>query len=247
MTGRLEGKIALITGAARGQGAAEARLFAAEGATIVMTDVLEAEGRATADAIDGATYQHLDVTDEAEWQAIVGDLIDRYGRLDVLVNNAAVYVNRAIVEMPLEDYRRVIEVNQVGVFLGMKVAGGAMIRAGNAAVIINLSSTAGFRGSIGSGAYAASKFAVRGMTKVAAREFAQHGIRVNSIHPGFIETMMVHESPIYERDPEAALEVVPMRRIGEAEEVAHMALFLASEESSYSTGSEFTIDGGILA
>ena len=209
--------------------------------------MLDAEGRATADAIDGATYHHLDVTDEAAWNALVDEVLAAHGRLDVLVNNAGIFLSRPIVDMPLEDYRRVIEVNQVGVFLGMKIAGRAMIHAGNGDAIVNISSVAGFRGSAGSGAYAASKFAVRGMTKVAAREFARDGIRVNSIHPGLIETAMLQEVPFWERDPDAAIKMVPMRRPAAAEEVAHMALFLACDEASYSTGSEFVVDGGILA
>ncbi len=247
MPGRLDGKIALITGGARGQGAAEARLFAVEGATVALTDVLDREGRATADAIEAATYHHLNVTDEAAWNALVDEVLAAHGRLDVLVNNAGIFLSRSIVEMPLEDYRRVIEVNQVGVFLGMKVAGRAMIHAGNGGTIINISSIAGLRGTAGSGAYAASKFAVRGMTKVAAREFARDGIRVNSIHPGLVETAMLQTVPFWERDPDAAIKMVPMRRLAVAEEVARMALFLASDEASYSTGSEFVVDGGILA
>lgn len=245
MSGRLDGKVALITGAARGQGAAEARLFADEGAAVALADVLDAEGRATAAAV-GGSYHHLDVTDEDAWQAVVADVVAQHGPISVLVNNAGIFFSERILDMDLADYGRVIEVNQVGVFLGMKTVGAVMTDAG-AGSIVNISSVAGIRGGQGSGAYAASKFAVRGMTKVAAREFASDDVRVNSIHPGAIDTAMLHQAPGWDADVERELRRIPLRRIAEPEEVARMALFLASDESSYSTGSEFIIDGGGLA
>ena len=245
MAGRLDGKVALITGGARGQGAAEAKLFAEEGASVAVADVLDDDGRATAAAAGGA-YHHLDVTDEDAWKAVVGAVVAEYGPISVLVNNAGIFFAESILKMDLADYRRVIEVNQIGVFLGMKTVGAVMAEA-RAGSIVNISSVAGIRGGQGSGAYAASKFAVRGMTKVAARELAQFNIRVNSIHPGAIETPMLQQVPGMDGDPERILRRIPLRRIAEPEEVARMALFLASEEASYSTGSEFIIDGGGLA
>ena len=245
MAGRLQDKVALITGGARGQGAAEAKLFIDEGATVAIADVLDEEGRATA-AATGATYHHLDVTDEDAWKEVVAAVVVEHGPISVLINNAGIYFNERILDMDLTDYRRVIEVNQIGVFLGMKTVGAVMSEAG-AGSIVNLSSGAGMRGTQGSVAYGASKWAVRGMTKVAAREFARFGVRVNSIHPGLIETPMLQQVPGMDSDPDRSVRLVPLRRIAEPEEVALMALFLASDEASYSTGSEFIIDGGALA
>jgi 3alpha(or 20beta)-hydroxysteroid dehydrogenase len=245
MAGRLQGRVALITGGARGQGAAEAKLFAQEGAAVAVADVLDEDGRTIA-AAAGGSYHHLDVTDEAAWQAVVAEVVAQHGPISVLVNNAGIYFNESILKMDLVDYRRVIDVNQIGVFLGMKTVGAVMSEAGTGS-IVNISSVAGIRGAQGSGAYAASKFAVRGMTKVAAREFARFGVRVNSIHPGAIETPMLQQVPGMDGDPGRMLSGIPLRRIAEPEEVARMALFLASDEASYSTGSEFIIDGGGLA
>lgn len=245
MAGRLQDKVALITGAARGQGAAEAKLFAQEGAAVALTDVLDEEGRATAAAV-GGSYHHLDVTDEAAWKSVVEAVVAEHGPISVLVNNAGIYFAERILDMTLVDYQRVIDVNQIGVFLGMKTVGAVMVEQGTGSVV-NISSVAGLRGNQGSVAYAASKFAVRGMTKVAAREFARFGVRVNSIHPGAIETAMLHQVAGMEGDPERALRGIALRRIAEPEEVARMALFLASDEASYSTGSEFIVDGGIMA
>ena len=247
MAGRLDGKVALITGAARGQGAAEAELFAAEGARVILADVLDEDGARTAAAIgDAAAYRHLDVTDEDGWNALVAEIVEDHGRLDALVNNAGIYRNGAITEMDQATYRLVIEINQIGVWLGMKAVGPQMI-AQQSGSVINISSTAGFRGGAGSIAYTASKFAVRGMTKVAAREWGEHGIRVNSIHPGPIDTAMLHQVPGFEADTERFLRRIPLARAADASEVAYLALFLASDESSFSTGAEFVVDGGSLA
>lgn len=243
---RLEGKIALITGGARGQGAAEGTLFAQEGATVVLTDVLDEDGERTAAAIDGR-YLHHDVTSEARWREVVEQVVGWFGRIDVLVNNAGIYRAEGLMTTAEADYRRVIDVNQVGVFLGMQAVARPMMeqRAGS---IVNISSVAGLRGGGGSIAYTASKWAVRGMTKSAAVQLAPHGIRVNSIHPGLIETAMLHQVPgVDSGNMDSLLRRVPLGRVAEAEEVAKLALFLASDDSSYSTGSEFVIDGGMTA
>ncbi len=244
--GRLDGKVALVTGGARGQGAREAALFAAEGAAVIITDVLDEDGVTTAAAINGS-YLHHDVTDEAAWAAVVQAAVARHGGLHILINNAGVYMTGRASDMPLADYRRVIEVNQVGVFLGMRAVAGAMADSGGGA-IVNISSVAGLRGGANSIAYTASKWAVRGMTKSAAREFARSNIRVNSIHPGLIETAMLHQVPgVDSGNLDAMLRNIPLRRVADPDEVARLALFLASDESSYCTGAEFVIDGGMTA
>jgi 3alpha(or 20beta)-hydroxysteroid dehydrogenase len=242
MTGRLAGKVALITGAARGQGAAEARLFAAEGATVLVTDVVDEVGLALADDIGaGASYRHLDVTDEGEWQSAVEEVRASHGRLDVLVNNAGIGIPGTVIDGSLADYRRVIEVNQVGTFLGMHLAA-PLLRDSGGGSIVNVSSMMGFVGGAARVAYTASKFAVRGMTKSAAIELGPLGIRVNSIHPGAIDTDFIRP----ETRHLLAVDKLPLGRIGTADEVAKLALFLASDEASYSTGCEFVIDGGWL-
>ena len=244
--GKLEGRVALITGGARGQGAAEGTLFAAEGAVVVVTDVLDADGEKTA-ASFGGHYLHHDVTSESEWATVVEVVMARHGRLDVLVNNAGIYMPGRTTDTTLAEYRRIIEVNQIGVFLGMKAVAGPMIAARSGS-IINISSVAGLRGGGNSIAYTASKWAVRGMTKSAARELARYGIRVNSIHPGAIETAMLHQLPgIDAGGLDEMLRAIPLGRVAEPDEVANLALFLASDDSSYSTGCEFIIDGGWTA
>ena len=244
--GRLDGKTALISGGARGQGAAEARLFAKEGANVVLTDVLDDEGERTADAI-GADYLHHDVTSEAEWAAAVAHAVALHVGIDVLVNNAGIYAQTTLIGGDLEEYRRVIEVNQVGVFLGMREVAPVMIERGGGS-IINISSVGGMRGGGGSFAYTASKWAVRGMTKSAAVRLGPHGIRVNSIHPGLIDTPMLGETRMANPDTlEQMLGQIPLGRIAQPGEVAKLALFLASDDSAYSTGSEFLVDGGLMA
>ncbi len=247
--GRLDDKVAIITGAARGQGAVEAQLFAAEGAKVVVSDILDAEGKETAAGIgDAAIYCHHDVRHEDSWAEVVSAAEQAFGKVDTLVNNAGILLMTPMLETSLEDYMRVIEVNQVGCFVGMKAVAEPMRRAGGGS-IINISSTAGMTGTPGLVAYTASKFAMRGMTKVAALELGPLGIRVNSIHPGGVATPMVgmdvdDEVP-EERDQFFVGQPIP--RIGKASEVAKLALFLASNESSYSTGAEFIVDGGMLA
>ena len=244
--GRLEGKTALITGGARGQGAAEAKLFAEEGANVVLTDVLDEEGEQTA-AEAGGTFLHHDVTSEEEWASVVSRAVELHGGIDVLINNAGIYIPTPLVGGDLGDYRRVIEVNQVGVYLGMREVAPVMIERGGGS-IINISSIGGLRGTGVAFGYTASKWAVRGMTKSAAVALGRYGIRVNSVHPGPIETAMLHQIPAVEAGGiDELLQRVPLGRVAEAEEVAKLTLFLASDESSYSTGSEFVIDGGMMA
>ena len=239
---RLKDKVCLITGAAKGQGAAEARLFAAEGARVWLTDVLDVEGAAVAGEVDGV-YRHLDVRDEPAWGSLVDELVSTEGRVDVLINNAGIFRSNRLIDTPYDEFELVMQVNCTGVFLGMRSVGRAMKNA-EAGTIVNISSLAGMASAPGAFAYGASKWAVRGMTKTAAVELARYGIRVNSIHPGAIDTEMLTQIP---NGPERLIRGTPMRRAASADEVANMALFLASDESSYSTGSEFLIDGGIHA
>jgi len=247
--GRLAGKVAIITGAARGQGAVEAKLFADEGARVVLTDILDAEGKETAAAIgDSAIYCHHDVRHEDSWAEIVAAAEQAFGRIDVLINNAGILHMAPMLETRLDDYMRVIEVNQVSCFIGMKAVAEPMKRAGGGS-IVNISSIAGMTGTRGLVAYTASKFAMRGMTKVAALELGPLGIRVNSVHPGGVATPMVGmevgQQVAIEGGPGFSGQPIP--RIGQAEEIARMALFLASDEGSYCTGSEYVVDGGLLA
>jgi 3alpha(or 20beta)-hydroxysteroid dehydrogenase len=249
--GRLDGKVALVSGAARGMGAAEARLFAAEGAKVVLGDVLDGEGAAVAKAIGaGAIYAHLDVTSEAGWAAAVAATVAAFGRLDVLINNAGIAEAAPIWKTTLESYRRVTEVNQTGVFLGMKAVIEPMTAAGGGS-IVNVSSIDGLVGMNNIISYVASKWAVRGMTKTAAMELAPRRIRVNSIHPGFILTSLatgaVDISTVHAMLENYSARMAPMGRAGAPEEIAKLALFLASDDSSYSTGSEFVADGGLIA
>ena len=244
---RLEGKVALITGGARGQGAEEGRLFAAEGATVILSDVLDEEGRATAEAIDGADYAHHDVRSESEWASVVADIVRRHGRLDVLVNNAGVDLMKRLDATSLEEFMRLIDINLVGVFLGMRTVAAAMIDAAHGGSIVNISSVAGLEGVKNRGAYTSTKWAVRGLTKVAAQEWGPHGIRVNSVHPGMIETPMTADLRAFS-DPATRVRAergVPLQRMGQPIDIANMVLFLACEESSYCTGQEFTVDGGV--
>ncbi|MEA2806776.1 MAG: 3alpha(or 20beta)-hydroxysteroid dehydrogenase [Rhodospirillaceae bacterium] len=246
MTARLADKVALITGGSRGMGAAEARLFVEHGAQVAIADVLDAEGEVLAKELGpSARYIHLDVTDEQSWAACVDDVVQSFGALDVLVNNAGIASLAPIVDTTTEEYLRVVGVNQLGVFLGIRTAIPAMTTAARAS-IVNISSIEGIAGSPATIAYSASKFAVRGMTKVAAIELAPLGIRVNSIHPGGVRTPML--DPIGGVNLAARVEpLIPMKRLAAPEEIALLALFLASDESSYCTGSEFVADGGITA
>ncbi len=243
MAGRLDGKVALVTGGSRGQGAAEARRFASEGAKVVIADVLDDDGNAiAADIGDAATYVHLDVTNEEEWTAAIALATSTFGGIHVLVNNAGILGAFAPIEqLSVDDFLKVIMVNQVGTFLGMKHVATPMGASGGGS-IVNISSIGGMRGIPFSTAYVASKFAVRGMTKSAAMELGKRGIRVNSVHPGGVATEMTAAvgddgtMPFYRR--------LPIPRIGTPADIADLVLFLASDESSYCTGTEFVIDGG---
>lgn len=250
--GRLDGKVALISGGARGMGASEARLFAREGAAVVIGDILDEEGETTAASIasDGGRcrYMHLDVTQQADWQAAVADAVSQFGSLDVLVNNAGIGSNSfEIHEEPVEMWDRTIDVNLKGVFLGTRTAVPAMLEAGGGS-IINISSQLGIVGVPYNGsAYQTSKGGVRIFTKAAALQYANRGIRVNSVHPGPIVTEMTRTG---RDDPDRLsmmLARIPMGRYGEAEEVANAVLYLASDESSFVTGSEVVVDGGWTA
>lgn len=239
--GRLDGKVALITGAARGQGAAAARRFVAEGSRVVIADVLDEEGKQLADELgDAAQFRHLDVSEEDEWEAV----IDAVGPITVLVNNAGILHFSPLVETKLADYERVIRVNQVGTFLGMRAVAPGMIAAGGGS-IVNTSSIEGLAAAPTLVAYTASKFAIRGMTKVAALELGGKGIRVNSVHPGMIETQLLPTAlGGISVDLARIGRKLPLRRVGQAEEIANLIVFLASDESSYCTGAEFVADGG---
>jgi 3alpha(or 20beta)-hydroxysteroid dehydrogenase len=247
--GRLDGKVALITGAARGQGAEEARLFVAEGARVMLSDVLDDEAEiVTKELGEHAAFCHHDVTSESGWAAVVAATRSHFGRIDVLVNNAGVFRIIGMTATTLDEYMRIVTINQVGTFLGMKAVAETMIGQG-AGSIINISSIAGLTGSAGTMAYTASKFAVRGMTKVAAIELAPFGVRVNSVHPGLIDTIMLRDAYALEgrENVEAVQAAVPNGRLATALDVARMVLYLASDDSAYSTGSEFVVDGGMTA
>jgi 3alpha(or 20beta)-hydroxysteroid dehydrogenase len=243
---RLEGKVALISGGARGQGEAEGRLFAAEGATVVLADVRDDMGEIVAkDLGGGAQYHHLDVTDPNGWEAVVAAVVEHHGRIDVLVNNAGIFQLSGLMTTELADWDRIMGVNATGVFLGMRAVAPTMIAQGSGS-IVNISSIAGLRGAGMSFAYSASKWAVRGMTKSAAQDLAHHGVRVNSVHPGIIDTPMLDELGGGSRR-EALRKRVPLGHEATAHDVAQLVLFLASDESSYCTGSEFIVDGGMTA
>ncbi len=241
---RLSGKVALITGAARGQGAAAARRFVREGASVLLTDVLDEPGKELAASL-GASYFHLDVSSEEDWAAAV-EAARELGEISVLVNNAGVLHFSPLADTTLADYQRVISINQVGTFLGMRAVVPSMKRAGGGS-IVNVSSVEGLAGMPMLTAYTASKFAIRGMTKVAALELGEHGIRVNSVHPGAIDTAMVSTALGREIDVSPIGKRLALRRIGQPEDVANVVLFLASDESAYCTGAEFAVDGGATA
>jgi NAD(P)-dependent dehydrogenase (short-subunit alcohol dehydrogenase family) len=248
---RLAGKVAFISGGARGMGAAEARLFAREGARVAIGDVLADEGRQVVEEISEtggeALFVPLDVTSESQWQTAIAAVVNRFGKLDILVNNAGVGSHSMVEDTPAEEWDRVMDINAKGVFLGTKVAIPEMRRAGGGS-IINISSQLGIVGVDNSSPqYQASKGAVRLLTKATAIQYASDGIRANSVHPGFIITPMTEGTRTDEQRHQVTLSRIPLGRYGEPEDVAYGVLFLASDESSFMTGSELVIDGGWTA
>ncbi len=228
-------------------GAETATLFAAEGAAAVITDVLDDLGEAAADGHDQLAYRHLDVRSEDDWQRVVAGVFAEHGRLDVLVNNAGVDLTKKLSATTLADFERLISINQIGTFLGMQAASAASIAAETPCSIVNISSVAGLEGVQNHAAYSATKFAVTGLTKAAAKEWGRHGIRVNSVHPGIIDTPMTEDQFV---DPDLRARVernLPLRRLGQPIDIANMVAFLASDDSSYCTGQAFTVDGGVHA
>lgn len=236
--GRLAGAVALVTGAARGQGEGIARRFVAEGARVVLSDILDDQGKAVAASLgEGSRYLRLDVRREEDWATGVRSVVEEFGRLTVLINNAGVHVKQPMEEMPVDDYLDVMATNQLGCWLGMRAAAPAM-RAAGGGVIVNTASIAGLRGLPTRTAYCASKWAVRGMTRAAAVELGPGGIRVNAVLPGAIDTAMAAGGDHSGQ---------PVPRIGQVEEVAELMVYLASPESAFCTGADFVIDGGSSA
>jgi 3alpha(or 20beta)-hydroxysteroid dehydrogenase len=237
---RLDGKVALVSGAARGIGAAVAEALAHNGAKVVIGDLLDEDGRARAEQIgSSATYVHLDVTNPDDWSAAVATAVERYGKLDVLVNNAGIAQAAPIDQYPRADWDRILAVNLTGAFNGIQAAVPAMKNAGGGS-IVDISSILGLIAAPASAGYVATKFGLRGLTKAAAVDLGKYGIRVNSVHPGFIATPMTAAVP-----PDTS--VVALGRPGAPEDVAKLVVFLASDDSSFSTGAEFVVDGGETA
>ncbi|MGW0822013.1 SDR family NAD(P)-dependent oxidoreductase [Streptomyces sp. NPDC002845] len=245
--GKLDGRVVLVTGAARGQGEQEARLFRAEGAEVVVADVLDDRAEALAKEI-GALYVHLDVSQEADWHSAVAAAKGAYGRIDGLVNNAGILRFNTLVDTPLDEFMQVVRVNQVGVFLGIKTVA-PEIEAAGGGTVVNTASYAGLTGMAYVGAYSATKHAIVGLTRVAALELASKGVRVNAVCPGAVDTPMTNPGADVEAGAVDGLyrKLVPLGRIGRPEEVARLVLFLTSDDSAYITGQPFVIDGGWLA
>ena len=242
---RLAGKVAIITGGARGMGAATCRLFVEQGAKVAIADLLEAEGRALAAELgDAARFYHHDVSSEESWAALRRHVQQDLGAVDVLVNNAGMLMFRTLLETTLQEYERVLKVNLVGEFLGIKAVAPGMIERGKGS-IVNISSVDGMKGANGLAAYASSKWGVRGLTKVAAMELGHHGVRVNSVHPGGVDTVMGNPGQRTRAEVNQGFTNIPLQRVGEAHEVAAATLFLASDESSYMVGAEIVVDGGM--
>lgn len=246
---RLDGKVALVTGGARGQGEAVVRLFVDEGACVVIGDVLDELGQKLAAELgDAARFVHLDVTAEDDWTRAVDHAVEAFGRVDALVNNAGVLHFAPMADTTLDEFTKVVAVNQVGVFLGMRAVAPVLAAAGGG-TIVNTASVNAFVGVAGTVAYAASKWAVRGMTRTAALELGSKGIRVNTVAPGSVETAMIAPDGVDSMGDHAksAFDRLPLGRIGRPDEIARAVLFLSSDDSSYCTGAEFVVDGGSLA
>lgn len=241
---RLKDKVIIITGAAQGMGKVHAERAIAEGAKVVITDINEEKGQAVAVTLGSdALFIKHNVVSESDWENVVQTTLEHWGKIDVLVNNAGITYNMKIEEITLDDYMKIVNINQVSVFLGIKSVTATM-KAQNSGAIINISSMNGLAG--GAIGYTDTKFAVRGMTKAAARELSPFNITVNSVHPGVIHTPML-EQPGVKEAVDKFKQTIPMRRVAQAEEVSNMIIFLASDEARYSTGSEFVIDGGVTA
>ncbi|QDS48312.1 SDR family NAD(P)-dependent oxidoreductase [Staphylococcus aureus] len=240
----LENKVIIITGAAQGMGQSHAKKCIEEGAYVVVTDLNREAGQKTAEELgDNALFIAHDVTNEDDWNRVVDTVMDKWGRIDVLVNNAGITFHTPLEDLDLASYMKIVNINQVSVFLGMKAVAKPMKQQKNGD-IINISSINGIVG--GAIGYTDTKFAVRGMTKAAAKELSPHNIRVNSIHPGVIQTPMLEQEGV-KQQVEEFVKTIPIRRTAEAEEVSNMIVFLASDVSSYATGSEFILDGGVTA
>lgn len=244
--GNLDGKVAVITGGARGMGAATVRRFVAEGARVLIGDVLDDEGIALAAELGEAVrFVHLDVSSEAEWTAARDAALEAFGRIDVLVNNAGVLLFRTIQETSLEDYKRVLGINLEGTFLGVRIIGAHMLERGSGS-IVNISSADGMKGANGLGAYCSTKWGIRGLTRVAAMEYGHRGVRVNSVHPGGVDTSMGNPFSEERAEVNKRYHMVPLQRVGDPDEVARVSAFLASDAASYLCGSEIAVDGGML-
>jgi 3alpha(or 20beta)-hydroxysteroid dehydrogenase len=243
--GRLDGKIALITGAARGQGESHARAFVAEGAKVVVADLLEEEGRAVADSLgENALFVMLDVTDEASWHEAVAEAVDRFGALNGLVNNAGISIGAPLLETTIDNFTLHFRVNQLGPFLGIQACAPAMIESGGGS-IVNVSSIAGTLAPRSTVAYSASKSALRAITKAAAVELGPRGIRANTVLPGLIRTPMTRFAP--EETTAVQRAMIPIGRPAEPEEVSPLVVYLVSDESGYLNGAEIAFDGGVTA
>jgi 3alpha(or 20beta)-hydroxysteroid dehydrogenase len=242
--GRLQDKVAIITGGAQGQGAETSRVFVAEGAKVIITDVDTQHGEELARELGAAAiFLPLDVTDEEAWISVARKTIELHGRIDVLINNAGIIMSKAICDTTTTDIERMLQINVIGPFLGTKIVAPHMIK-GGAGSIVNISSIQGLRASNGQGAYIASKWALRGFTKASAMELGHKGVRVNSIHPGGVNTVMSNPTGIPEEDFSKFMVDVPLQRIGKPIEIARVSAFLASDEASYITGAEIAVDGG---
>jgi 3alpha(or 20beta)-hydroxysteroid dehydrogenase len=246
MVDRLLGKVAIVTGGAMGQGAGISRAYVAEGAKVVIADVAKDEGQALADELgESAHFAHLDVSDQAGWLTVVADTIERFGPISILANNAGILRFGSVERMPIDEVELLFRINQLGCWLGMQSVVPSM-KANGGGAIINASSTEGLGGMANTVAYGATKFAIRGMTKGASHELGKYNIRVNSVHPGMIDTPMtrVHGGDVA---MEYGASKIPLRRVGHPEDVAPLYVFLGSEESSYINGAEIAIDGGVTA
>lgn len=241
---QLKNKVAIITGAAGGMGAVHAKVFIDEGAKVVLTDIMDEEGKKLAKELgSNALFIKQDVTKEEDWKKVVAETERTFGPVDILINNAGIVMTKMIEDTSLTEYQKTIDINQTGTFLGMKLVLPSMKKAGGGA-IINISSIEGLVGAAMIASYTASKFAVTGLTKAAAMEFAPYDIRVNSVHPGVIDTPMIHQEDVKEAVKEV-INAIPLKRPADPKEVSKMLVFLASDAASYSTGSAFVIDGGL--